>query len=131
MNFLLQKLRIGIFFLSNMRNRRDDHQTYKSMKECTLISSLLMFPQNLLFADTMRPAPTFPLPLPVLILLPAIIGHLVEAVNQGSATNSSSPPPPPPVPNKSPAVPVGSEILLPPVAFLQNPVSGLLPQEDC
>jgi hypothetical protein len=75
----------------------------------------------------MRPAPQCPLLLTALILLAAIAGHVMEAANQGSAANSSSPPPPA-VPNKSPAIPVGSEILLPPVAFLQNPVSGLLPQ---
>jgi hypothetical protein len=91
-----------------------------------------MFPQNFdiyreAMVDTMRPAPLYPLPFTALILLAAIAGHVVEAANQGSAANSSSPPPPA-VPNKSPAVPAGSEILLPPVAFLQNPVSGLLPQ---
>ncbi len=77
--------------------------------------------------NTMKPAPQCPLLLTVLVLLAAIIGHVVEAASQGSAANSSSLPPPA-VPNKGPAVPVGSEILLPPVAFLQNPVSGLLPQ---
>ncbi len=79
---------------------------------------------------TMRPTPQCHLLLTALIFMAAIIGHVVEAANQGSAANSSLPPPPA-VPNKSPAVPVGGEILLPPVAFLQNPVSGLLPQEDC
>jgi hypothetical protein len=127
------------------------------LKECTVISSLLMFPQNFdicreAMVHTMRLAPQCPLLLTALILLAAIIGHVVEAAPQGSAVspvssgpaaNASSPPPPavpnkspavpiggeiPAVPNRSPAVPVGGEILLPPVAFLQNPVSGLLPQ---
>ena len=63
--------------------------------------------------------PTVPPPVasslpPTASMPPPVIG--------GLAANGTSPPL---IPNKSP----NGGILLPPVAFLQNPVSGLLPQE--